>query len=532
MPVKKLILILFLLFLTFLYGLVVGRYKVFPYNQLTELRNWITGQPSSGTNPEDTQVINTALARLLVKRIQIDEDYRRDLYVRGGAIASRDQFLYLNTNRNDELKNQLVVFDTRLFERVETGGLAVPMNLDSLLESPIMDIEGFRLDSFRINGLYVEKTGDMEHTLYVSHTYYHPSEKCISSNVSKVTLETGNLSISQSGEWQGIFQSEPCLYPEEDKDAYEPFSGQMSGGPMIAYDDEHILVSIGNFHRDGVKYDAYPMDATNPYGKIIRLHKNSGEYSIYAKGIRNSQGLFRDAQGRIWATDHGPQGGDELNLIEEGDNLGWPEVSYGIDYGNKPWPRSGIQGRHDEFDQPVYVWIPSIAVTNITGIQGRGKFSLWAGDLLIGSLTNHSIHRLRIQDGDRIIYSESIRIGKRIRDLTSLEDGSVALISDDGLLIIVDDGGPVYEPMDELVEAKIAQLENFNGLDGNSNPEINPLHLAESIFYKNVHPATMWSQLMQQVRIFKISSAGEWAVSRTSITPIAYRDMTDCGHLN
>jgi len=367
-------------------------------------------------------------------------------------------------------KNALVVFDMDEVRRVDTHNLAIPMNLNKLLESSIMEIDGFLLERFRANGMHIEETAEGNHILYVSHNYFHEDEACISTNVSRIELEPGNTGITQSGDWETIFTAEPCMYPEADQHMYVPFAGEMSGGPIVEYDEDHLLVSVGSFHRDGLKYESLTMDTSSAFGKIVLLNKNTGEYSFYAMGLRNPQGLHIDEEGRIWATDHGPQGGDELNLIERGNNYGWPEVTYGTDYGNRPWPHAEEQGRHDSYDQPVYTWVSTIAPTNLISIKEGERFPLWKGDLLIGSLNGlrrgQSLYRLRIQGDNRIIYREQISFERRIRDITALPDGRIALIADEGLLILIEDGGPVYEDAGPVVEERTLQLEKFSQLQG------------------------------------------------------------------
>lgn len=465
MNYKKTGLLLLLMALVLVYGIAIGRYEVFPFNHLTDLKNLDLNILEEELPYGDVSIHDTSLLRLLVKNIKVEEDHSDDLFIRGGAIASIDNFLYISTNRNDADKGRLIVFDVENHQRMDTGGLSVPMNVEELLESPIMDIDGFSFERFQILGIYVENAGENKHTLFISHNIYHPDERCISFSISRTSIEITADGFRQTAGWNTLFTAEPCLYPEVDKEGYEPYSGQMSGGPMVEYDEEHLLVSVGSFHRDGVKWESLPMDTSSSFGKILRMNKQSGEISIYAEGLRNSQGLTIDSNGRIWATDHGPQGGDELNLIIEGNNYGWPEVSYGINYGNSAWPISMEQGRHTHFDKPVFAWMPAIATTDIVEVKGEEKFNLWKGDLIVGSFRNR-IYRLRIEDDNRVIYSEDINIRHRIRDMTTLSDGKIAIITDSGLLIIVDDGGPVYEEIGSVVEARIDELQKFDQLQG------------------------------------------------------------------
>jgi len=97
------------------------------------------------------------------------------------------------------------------------------------------------------------------------------------------------------------------------------------------------------------------------YGKTILIHLDDGTSEIYSLGHRNPQGLYVTPEGAIWSTEHGPQGGDELNLIVRGANYGWPLVTYGTDYGSAAWPLSHVQGRHDGYQQPILRGYPPSA---------------------------------------------------------------------------------------------------------------------------------------------------------------------------
>ena len=121
-------------------------------------------------------------------------------------------------------------------------------------------------------------------------------------------------------------------------------------------------------------------------GKLVRVEIETGRAETLASGLRNPQGLTRDAAGTLWETEHGPWGGDELNVLEPGGNYGWPLVSYGV------WYQKTIIGsndkdvaRHDGFIKPVFSWVPSIGISNLI-VNDERWFPLWKDDLLISSL--------------------------------------------------------------------------------------------------------------------------------------------------
>ncbi len=99
-------------------------------------------------------------------------------------------------------------------------------------------------------------------------------------------------------------------------------------------------------------------------GKLLLVDTERRTAEVYSKGHRNAQGLLVHSSGILWATEHGPRGGGELNRIERGANYGYPLVSYGRDYRDRVWLYSREQGRHDGFVKPVFTWLPSLGISN------------------------------------------------------------------------------------------------------------------------------------------------------------------------
>jgi glucose/arabinose dehydrogenase len=212
-------------------------------------------------------------------------------------------------------------------------------------------------------------------------------------------------------------------------------------GSRIALDGKgHVFFSIGD---RGIMEDAQNLSKHS--GKIVRL-KEDGEVpadnpfksaagalpEIWSYGHRNPQGLIFDEKGQLWSHEHGPKGGDELNLIQKGKNYGWPLVTYGINYnGNiisKDTAKPGITG-------PLYQWTPSIAPCGMTIVSGD-KFSRWKGNFLIGALAHQHLQRVVVSDG-KVLKTERILDGfARFRDVRMGPDGCVyALTENPGLLI-------------------------------------------------------------------------------------------------
>ncbi len=184
-------------------------------------------------------------------------------------------------------------------------------------------------------------------------------------------------------------------------------------------------------------------------GKIVRLGedgkpapgnpfaaKPGARPEIYSYGNRNVQGAALHPQtGALWAIEHGPQGGDELNLIRAGANYGWPVITWGVNYGIGT--RIGEGTAKAGMEQPVKYWIPSPAISGMAFYAGD-RFPKWRGDLLIGALRGQALIRVRLQ-GERFAAEEFMLRGAvpRIRDVRSGPDGYVYLLSDerDGALL-------------------------------------------------------------------------------------------------
>jgi cytochrome c2 len=244
---------------------------------------------------------------------------------------------------------------------------------------------------------------------------------------------------SGPGTWQTIFESQPCvpLFGEGAMRGKNPFRGEEIGGRLTLLDADTLLLTQGDHGFSGIEGAvAFAQDPKATYGKTIRIDLRSHAASLNTLGHRNPQGLYAAPDGRIWETEHGAQGGDELNLLVPGANYGWPEVTYGTDYGALIWALSKQQGRHAGYQQPVYSWLPGIGISNLVQIQ-RERFPIWRGDLLIGTLGSRGLFRV-VLDGNRAVVTERIPLQHRVRDLLELDDGRLLLWTDEAALLTIE----------------------------------------------------------------------------------------------
>jgi glucose/arabinose dehydrogenase/cytochrome c5 len=220
----------------------------------------------------------------------------------------------------------------------------------------------------------------------------------------------------------------------------EPFTRSNSNlGGALEFDGQGNLL-VGSGDRS-VNHRA--QDPRHLHGKIIRIDiqgrapadnpfvaDGRTDDRIYALGVRNTQGLVLDgATGKLYETEHGPMGGDEVNVIEAGRNYGWPMITYGANYTTE---KIGVGTALPGLEQPLFYYLPSIAISPVTIYRGA-MFPEWEGDLLVGALKGAHVSKLDIVDG-RVISAQTIldEAGGRIRDLKVAADGSIYILVQNG----------------------------------------------------------------------------------------------------
>ncbi|MEL6275035.1 MAG: PQQ-dependent sugar dehydrogenase [Bacteroidota bacterium] len=202
-------------------------------------------------------------------------------------------------------------------------------------------------------------------------------------------------------------------------------------GSRIAWKDGKLYFGIG----DRGERDVNPQDTSRDGGKIYRLNDdgsiptdnpfvgvNGAKEAIYSYGHRNPQGLaYNSFTDEIWEHEHGPRGGDEVNVIEAGKNYGWPVITYGINY-------NGTQITQEQsragMEQPLHYWVPSIAPSGMAFVTGD-KYPGWEGDLLVGSLKFLYLKHVMLEDGEVVGEEKLLPNIGRVRDVRVGPDGYI-----------------------------------------------------------------------------------------------------------
>jgi glucose/arabinose dehydrogenase len=230
---------------------------------------------------------------------------------------------------------------------------------------------------------------------------------------------------------------------------------------VLAPDGTLYITGADRFRFYDSKYDGVEHDFTdNPdigrnfSGRVLRINRDGSipkdnpwlnratvPPETFAHGLRDPEGAaINPATGELWVTDHGPQGGDEIDIISPGRNYGWPDVSYGVQYdfqrtdGRKNVPVGNGATSMPGVEEPAYFWVPDIAPSGMLFYTGD-KFPEWKGNLFVGALEDQALVRLVLK-GDRIIAEERLLSDRkmRVRDIRQAADGSIYLLSSAGLV--------------------------------------------------------------------------------------------------
>jgi glucose/arabinose dehydrogenase len=214
-------------------------------------------------------------------------------------------------------------------------------------------------------------------------------------------------------------------------------------GSRLVFDGNgHLFISLGE--RSKSEFRGQAQDLGSDLGKVIRINtdgsipadnpfvgKQGMRPEIWSYGHRNQQGAAMNPwTGELWTDEHGPKGGDEINIPKAGKNYGWPVVSYGVNYDGTPVGKGERTG--SGIVDPIHYWVPSIGVSGMAFYTGDA-IGPWKGNLFVGGLAIPKLVRLEL-DGDMITHEEALLadLGSRIRTVKQGPDGAIYLLTDDG----------------------------------------------------------------------------------------------------
>ena len=242
-----------------------------------------------------------------------------------------------------------------------------------------------------------------------------------------VAVARGRLNGQQLDDVKVIFRQSPKVR-----------SNLHCGSRLVFTREGHLMVGLGD--RYSRKDDAQTLD--NHLGKVVRIDtagrspadnpfigKPGALPELWSLGHRNIQGgALHPGTGEVWMVEHGPQGGDEINVVEAGRNYGWPVVTYGRNYGTGT--RIGEEGPKPGYEQPLKWWVPSIAPSGMAFVTSE-RYPGWKGQLLVGALRGQILVRLTLE-GRKVVAEERVlqELGERIRDVRQGPDGYLYIVTD------------------------------------------------------------------------------------------------------
>jgi glucose/arabinose dehydrogenase len=242
-----------------------------------------------------------------------------------------------------------------------------------------------------------------------------------SADANATTVARGRLTRASLEDVSVIFSATPTKY-----------APLHYGGRLAWADSQHLLLTTG----DGFDFREKAQDRGSHLGKTLRMRDDGTAPAqspfpdhpyVWTYGHRNPQGLAVSRSGTVYQHEHGPRGGDEVNVLTPGTNYGWPVITDGMDYnGAYVSPFTAYQG----MAQPAHVWVPSIAPSGLMVYEGS-LFPAWQGDLFVGALVDNEVRRLEVE-GDEIVAEQALfaELNRRIRDVRESPDGSIYIITD------------------------------------------------------------------------------------------------------
>jgi glucose/arabinose dehydrogenase len=378
-------------------------------------RGWdsfkILHYPQDGGSVHLRRYVETGLLPIIIDGKRLSDSYA--VAKVGGAITVVDTTVIILDRLGSLYRYELT---TGAFEPLQIPRL--PNNLEAFLLDRPMNLADAPNDQFRAHDIAFLPD---RRELAVAYDKVDTSLGKLRTAVSVIPIDV--TTFAATGVWQELFTSDPYSYGQ----------GITSAGGRMAYrGDGKLYLTLGDHYIVEPKVSQIP---NTTFGKIIEIDITAQKWREISRGHRNPQGLTLLKSGRLLSTEHGPRGGDELNIITEGSNYGWPNVTLGTAYDSYDWDAgTSPVGSHAGYTAPLFAWVPSIAVSQLIEINNFD--ARWNGDLLVGSLKASSLYRLRLEAG-RVLYSEPIWIGQRIRDLAQTKDGTIVLWTDDTQLLFV-----------------------------------------------------------------------------------------------
>lgn len=312
--------------------------------------------------------------------------------------------------------------DTILLGGGRTGGELLTWNKDkSALRTLGKFIPANRRQNdsrFAITDIAIVSESAQSAKLLISYPRLGASRSCVEVVVDELAYDRKRQRAKFVSNW---FISKPCV----------PISAvQHAAGRFVVIDKSSVYLTVGDLGFSEI-------DNRSKRGDLGSIFKITAKSAMrISQGHRNPQGIVLFDQKVLIAAEHGPRGGDELNVIKEGGDYGWPFVTYGEPYGSGDYVRPAKTGTHEGYLEPIKYWVPSIAPTELVQLPAQG-WGGWGRALVLGTLREEVLVFMKISEDFAVTDSFRVQIGERIRDLEVLSTGALIATTDSGKLITV-----------------------------------------------------------------------------------------------
>ena len=257
--------------------------------------------------------------------------------------------------------------------------------------------------------------------LLISFPTYNRAKDCVSVHLYRYTLNLASkISLTRGKLW---FKSNPCV----------PVSAvQHAAGRLAVIDKKSAYLTIGDLGYTEIDN----VNRRGDLGSVFKVSATTREK--ISTGHRNQQGILLIGKD-LYTSEHGPRGGDELNIIEKGVDYGWPAVTYGEPYSSGDYVSPKETGSHDGYRKPLTYWVPSVAPTELVQLNGS-QWGSWAGQIVMGTLREESLIFIELIDAKRVGERTIHPVNERIRDLEIGAQGEMIATTDSGKLLFISIG--------------------------------------------------------------------------------------------
>lgn len=272
---------------------------------------------------------------------------------------------------------------------------------------------------FAITDIGVLASSTERADVVVSYVRYDSSRECVSVILASYQINLGEKpSVKRLNTW---FTSKPCVPVE---------AVQHAAGRIEVIDKSTVYMTLGDLGFEKINQ----VKARGDLGSTFKISKSKVEK--ISRGHRNQQGIVLIGK-NLYTSEHGPRGGDELNLIIKGKDYGWPAVTYGEPYSSGDYVKPALTGNHTGYPEPLRYWVPSVAPTELVQLPAGPAWGKWASQIVMGTLREESLIFIEMRNTNTVGQVVKVGVGERIRDLEISLEGAIVVTTDSGRLLVI-----------------------------------------------------------------------------------------------